>query len=150
MKKIWISSIITILILSGILGLSSVVKKSEKEQECRVVKCHRKCETGRTVCNWHICNRNTHSSYSSYSSSLGKGYTNNSSSNYPSRNTSSSKRGSKSSNSSKRYTYDSYDSGYEAVYDDDDYDWDRYYSDDEYANGVDDAIEDLEDEGEDW
>lgn len=46
--------------------------------------------------------------------------------------------------------YKSYDEGFEAVYDDDDYDWDRYDSDDEYADGVDDAISQLEDEGYDW
>lgn len=46
--------------------------------------------------------------------------------------------------------YKSYDEGYEAIYEDDDYDWDRYYSDSEYADGVDDAISEMEDEGYDW
>lgn len=36
------------------------------------------------------------------------------------------------------------------MYDDDDYDMDRYYKDDDYARGVDDAMDDLEDEGEEW
>lgn len=55
------------------------------------------------------------------------------------------------SDSSKHYTQDTYDEGYEAVYDDDDYDMDRYLEDDDYASGVDDAMGDLEDEGEsDW
>ena len=40
--------------------------------------------------------------------------------------------------------YDSYDDGYEDVYEDDDYDWDRYRSDDDYADGVDDAMEDMD------
>ena len=41
--------------------------------------------------------------------------------------------------------YKSYDEGYEAVYDDDDYDWDRYNSDSDYAEGVDDALDELDD-----
>ena len=46
---------------------------------------------------------------------------------------------------------DSYDSGYDAVMDDDDYDWDRYQNDVDYASGVDDAMEDYDDEyGEEW
>ena len=40
--------------------------------------------------------------------------------------------------------YKSYDEGYEAVYDDGDYDWDRYNSDSEYAEGVDDALDELD------
>ena len=39
---------------------------------------------------------------------------------------------------------DSYDAGYDAVYFDLDYDEERYENDDDYANGVDDAMEDIE------
>ena len=42
------------------------------------------------------------------------------------------------------HTYDSYDAGYEDVYEDDDYDWDRYWSDSDYADGVDDAMDELD------
>lgn len=57
--------------------------------------------------------------------------------------------GSKSSTSSNRSnyssgSYSSYDDGYEDVYENDDYDWDRYYSDDDYADGVDDAMDELD------
>ena len=45
------------------------------------------------------------------------------------------------------YTYDSYDDGYDAIYMDGDYDYDRYEYDSEYADGVDDAIDEL---GDDW
>lgn len=48
--------------------------------------------------------------------------------------------GSRKNNSS----YDSYDTGYEDIYFDDDYDWDRYNSDPDYANGVDDAMDELD------
>ena len=50
-----------------------------------------------------------------------------------------------SSGSSPSSPYKSYDEGYEAVYDDDDYDWDRYNSDSDYAEGVDDALDELDD-----
>lgn len=55
-----------------------------------------------------------------------------------------------SSDKTKKSPYQAYDDGYEAVYEDDDYDTDRYNSDDEYASGVDDALDDLEEEGEEW
>lgn len=60
--------------------------------------------------------------------------------------------GSSSSTSHKTYSnyHDSYDDGYNDVYEEDDYDWDRYYRDDDYASGVDDALEDMEDDGEDY
>ena len=45
------------------------------------------------------------------------------------------------------YTYDSYDDGYDAIYMDGDYDYDRYEYDSEYADGVDDAMDEL---GDDW
>ena len=37
--------------------------------------------------------------------------------------------------------------GYDDIYMDDDYDYDRYYKDSDYADGVDDAMDDLD---EDW
>lgn len=43
--------------------------------------------------------------------------------------------------------YEAYDSGYDDVFLDGDYDDDRYYNDSDYADGVDDALEDYED---DW
>lgn len=47
---------------------------------------------------------------------------------------------------SKHNYYDSYDDGYDDVYFDSDYDDDRYNYDSDYATGVDDAIEDGDDE----
>ena len=49
--------------------------------------------------------------------------------------------------SNKSNPYASYDSGYDSIYDDGDYDWDRYQKDKDYADGVDDAMEELD---EDW
>lgn len=53
--------------------------------------------------------------------------------------------GSSGSSSSKKHSsgYDSYDEGYNDVYEDDDYDWDRYFRDPDYADGVDDALDEL-------
>ena len=50
-------------------------------------------------------------------------------------------------NSSRKSTYDSYDDGYDDIYMDGDYDYDRYESDSDYADGVDDAMDEM---GEDW
>ena len=44
-------------------------------------------------------------------------------------------------------TYDSYDEGYDDIYMDGDYDDDRYDNDSDYADGVDDA---MDDDDEDW
>lgn len=50
----------------------------------------------------------------------------------------------KSSSSHKSYYHDSYDDGDNDIYEEDDYDWDRYHEDDDYAEGVDDAIDDMD------
>lgn len=47
----------------------------------------------------------------------------------------------------KLSTYDSYDEGYDDIYMDGDYDDDRYDNDSDYADGVDDA---MDDDDEDW
>ena len=51
---------------------------------------------------------------------------------------------SSSSKTSSKKSYNSYDDGYDDVYDNDDYDWDRYNSDSDYADGVDDAMDELD------
>ena len=53
-----------------------------------------------------------------------------------------------SSGSSKQYnSYGSYDEGYDDIEMDGDYDYDRYDSDSDYADGVDDAMDEFD---EDW
>lgn len=47
-------------------------------------------------------------------------------------------------NTGRKNSYKSYDDGYDAVYDDDDYDYDRYNRDPDYADGVDDALDELD------
>ena len=52
---------------------------------------------------------------------------------------------SKNSGSSKKSSYyDGYDDGYDDVYMDGDYDYDRYDRDPDYADGVDDALDELD------
>lgn len=83
-------------------------------------------------------------SYSSSSKSSGSG-----SSSY----TSSSKSAGSSSKSTSGKTYrnlnpyENYDDGYEAIYYDGEYDQDRYDRDPEYAEGVDDAMDELDEDG---
>ncbi len=93
-------------------------------------------------------------SSSSKSSSTGvKSYSGSPSSNDGSKSYSSSKPSSSSSKSSsgKSYRslnpYEHYDDGYEAIYYDGEYDEDRYDSDPEYAEGVDDAMDELDEDG---
>lgn len=86
--------------------------------------------------------------YSYHNSSSSSSYGGSSSYSSSTKKKSSSSTGGYSSYSSGSYSsspYKSYDEGYEAVYDDDDYDWDRYNSDSDYAEGVDDALDELDD-----
>ena len=97
-------------------------------------------ETTKETTTYYYHNSSSSSSYSNSSSSYGgsSSYSNSSSS-------STGGYSSYSSGSSSSSPYKSYDEGYEAVYDDDDYDWDRYNSDSDYAEGVDDALDELDD-----
>lgn len=91
----------------------------------------------------------------SYSSgSAGKSYSSNSKSSstgVKSYSSSKSSSGSSKSSSGKTYRnlnpYEDYDDGYEAIYYDGEYDQDRYDCDPEYAEGVDDAMDELDEDG---
>lgn len=61
--------------------------------------------------------------------------------------TSTKKSASTKKRNSTQNIYDSYDDGYDDIYMDGDYDYDRYDRDSDYADGVDDAMDEL---GEDW
>ena len=87
---------------------------------------------------------------SSYStkSTTGSGSSYNSSTKKNTTGTSNTKKNNTGTSSSKKNNpYNSYDDGYDDIYMDDDYDYDRYYKDSDYADGVDDAMDDLD---EDW
>lgn len=92
----------------------------------------------------------TYATYSSKAYSSGKSY--NSTKAYTSTKAYKSTSSYKSSSdyyspAARNRRMDAYDDGYNAVYEDDDYDWDRYQEDDDYAEGVEDALEDLEEYG---
>ena len=95
---------------------------------------------------------NYSSAEKSYSSGS-KSYSGSPSSNDGSKSYSSSKSSSGSSKSSSGKTYrnlnpyENYDDGYEAIYYDGEYDQDRYDRDPEYAEGVDDAMDELDEDG---
>lgn len=108
--------------------------------KCIKSGCDNEQASGSSYCYLH----KLYSSSSSYKSST-KNYSSSSGRSKSSGSTSSKK--STSTSSSKNYSsnpYKSYDEGYDDVYDNDDYDWDRYYSDDDYADGVDDAMDELD------
>ena len=83
-------------------------------------------------------------SHSRYSSSYSTKSTTGSGSSY---NSSTKKNNTGTSSTKKTNPYNSYDDGYDDIYMDGDYDYDRYYKDRDYADGVDDAMDDLD---EDW
>lgn len=95
-------------------------------------------------CNTHTYKSNWKNSGSSKSSSASKTNESYNSSTYKTSTSSKNSSTYKNSTSSKSNPYKSYDEGYEDVYENDDYDWDRYYSDDDYADGVDDAMDELD------
>ena len=141
-----------ILLLIGWIGTLSTPK-------CSMDGCNNDAKSDSNYCYIHsyrYSNKNYSSGYkscSSSSSSSSSSRYSGSSSAVSSAGSSTGKSNSSSSgksSSKNTYKYDSYDDGYEDVYLDDDYDWDRYLEDDDYASGVDDALEDEEEYGEDW
>ena len=146
----------TILVMLGICAVLALFGVGSSPK-CAHYGCDRTVSEKGDYCYMH--DDYTYSSYSNkYKSSSDSSYDSSSntttSSSINSSSSSSSSTGSYSNNysssgsSSKSKTHDTYDDGYDDVYMDDDYDWDRYWKDDDYARGVDDAIEDSDDE--DW
>lgn len=166
MKKNSLGTIPAVIGVIAVIGLIGLALGGGKEK-CSKPGCDEERESGSSYCFWHdYFSSGSSSSYGSSGSSSSSSYGNSgsSSSNYGSSSSSSSSSSSKysgkrkssskyssSSKSSKSYKYDTYDDGYEDVYENEDYDTDRYNKDNDYANGVDDAMDDLEEEGElDW
>lgn len=143
-----------ILIAISLLNVLYANVKEFAEVKCEETFCMNKAESGSTYCAEHqptpkptfkpvptaeptiapqVTPRPTAAPRYTARPSSGSSYKSNSSS--------------KGKNSSKSSSYKSYDEGYEAVYDDDDYDDERYKYDNDYADGVDDAMDERED---DW
>ena len=147
-------AILGVIIVFAIIGF--FVSLTEKEDpKCAFAGCDNTVSTEGGYCYQHNTpgkrRKATYGTSSSHShSTTSSGSTSNSSGS--SSNSGSSSSSYKPSSSSSSHSHDSYDSGYDDVYMDGDYDQDRYDRDDDYATGVDDAIEeDIEDGNEgDW
>lgn len=118
--------IVGALLVIGLIGEAS-------EPRCIKTGCDNKQTRGSSYCYLHEPYTGSSTSHSSSSYSNKSNSTNKSS--YSS--------GIKKNTTTSRSTYDSYDD----IYMDGDYDYDRYDRDSDYADGVDDAMDEL---GEDW
>lgn len=134
----------TFLVVIGIFYIIGAIGEAS-EPKCIKAGCDNKQASGSSYCYLH----KPYTGHSSYGSSTGsKSSTTKSTSSSSYSGSSSSSYSTKShSSSNKSNPYASYDSGYDSIYDDGDYDWNRYQKDKDYADGVDDAMEELD---EDW
>ena len=140
------------LVVIGIFYIIGAISEAS-EPKCIKSGCDNKQATNSSYCYLHkpYTGSSTSHSSSSYSnkssSSTSKSSTSNSSSSSSYNSKSNSTNKSSYSSGTKKSTYDSYDDGYDDIYMDGDYDYDRYDRDSDYADGVDDAMDEL---GEDW
>ena len=143
------------LVVIGIFYIIGAISEAS-EPKCIKSGCDNKQATNSSYCYLHkpytgSISSHSSSSYSnkSTSSSSSSSYNNKSTarSNTSSYNSSAKKRSTGTSSSKKSNTYDSYDDGYDDIYMDGDYDYDRYDRDSDYADGVDDAMDEFD---EDW
>ena len=116
--------IVGALLVIGLIGEAS-------EPRCIKTGCDNKQTRGSSYCYLHEPYTGSSTSHSSSSYSNKSSYSS----------------GIKKNTTTSRSTYDSYDDGYDDIYMDGDYDCDRYDRDSDYADGVDDAMDEL---GEDW
>ena len=143
------------LVVIGIFYIIGAISEAS-EPKCIKSGCDNKQATNSSYCYLHkpytgSSSSHSSSSYSnkSTSSSSSSSHNNKSTagSNASSYNSSTKKSSTGTSGSKKSNTYDSYDDGYDDIYMDGDYDYDRYDSDSDYADGVDDAMDEFD---EDW
>lgn len=147
-----IANVLAVVIVLGIITLIGLIGGSDKEKECIRYGCDRTVSGSSNYCFLHksyTASSGTSGSYTGSSGSSGKSTTSESSTGKSSSGSYASSSIKKSSSQKSSYpSWSSYDEGYDSVYEDYNYDWDRYQSDSDYANGVEDAWSDLEDEGE--
>lgn len=151
-------AILGVIIVFAIIGF--FVSLTEKEDpKCAFAGCDNTVSTEGGYCYQHNTpgkrRKATYGTSSSHShSTTSSGSTSNSSGSSPNSGSSSSsyKPSSLNSKYNSSHSHDSYDSGYDDVYMDGDYDQNRYDRDDDYATGVDDAIDDDIEDGDegDW
>ena len=143
------------LVVIGIFYIIGAISEAS-EPKCIKSGCDNKQATNSSYCYLHkpysgSSSSHSNSSYSNKSSSSSSSSSNNNKStagsNASSYNSSTKKSSTGTSSSKKSNIYDSYDDGYDDIYMDGDYDYDRYGRDSDYADGVDDAMDEFD---EDW
>ena len=138
------------LVIIGVLFVIGSIGEAS-EPKCIKAGCDNKQASGSSYCYLHkpYTGSSTSHSSSSYSNkSYGSTSKSSTSSNYSNKSNSTNKSsyssGTKKSTTIKKSTYDSYDDGYDDIYMEGDYDYDRYDRDSDYADGVDDAMDELD------
>ena len=133
------------LVVIGIFYIIGAISEAS-EPKCIKSGCDNKQATNSSYCYLHKPYSGSSSSHSN-SSYSNKSTSSSSSSSYNNKSTAGSNTSSYNSSSKKSNTYDSYDDGYDDIYMDGDCDYDRYDRDSDYADGVDDAMDEFD---EDW
>ena len=133
------------LVVIGIFYIIGAISEAS-ESKCIKSGCDNKQATNSSYCYLHKPYSGSSSSHSN-SSYSNKSSSSSSSSSYNNKSTAGSNASSYNSSTKKSKTYDSYDDGYDDIYMDGDYDYDRYDRDSDYADGVDDAMDEFD---EDW
>ena len=133
------------LVVIGIFYIIGAISEAS-EPKCIKSGCDNKQATNSSYCYLHKPYSGSSSSHSGLSYS-NKSSSSSSSSSHNNKSTAGSNASSYNSSTKKSNTYDSYDDGYDDIYMDGDYDYDRYDRDSDYADGVDDAIDEFD---EDW
>lgn len=133
------------LVVIGIFYIIGAISEAS-EPKCIKSGCDNKQATNSSYCYLHKPYSGSSSSHSN-SSYSNKSSSSSSSSSHNNKSTAGSNASSYNSSTKKSKTYDSYDDGYDDIYMDGDYDYDRYDRDSDYADGVDDAMDEFD---EDW
>lgn len=153
-KNSFSENVIAFLVVIGVVVIIGLIGQ-ESEPKCIKSGCDNKQAPESSYCYLHKSSGRS-SSYSGTSSYRNKTSETSSKSNtgYTGSNTNNSGttgysygNSTKKNTTTKKNTYDSYDDGYDDIYMDGDYDYDRYNNDRDYADGVDDAMDEFE---EDW
>ena len=133
------------LVVIGIFYIIGAISEAS-EPKCIKSGCDNKQATNSSYCYLHKPYTGSSSSHSS-SSYSNESTSSSSSSSHNNKSTAGSNASSYNSSTKKSNTYDSYDDGYDDIYMDGDHDYDRYDRDSDYADGVDDAMDEFD---EDW
>ena len=144
-KNSFRQGLVVFLVVIGIFYIIGAISEAS-EPKCIKSGCDNKQATNSSYCYQHKPYSGSSSSHSN-SSYSNKSTSSSSSSSNNNKSTAGSNASSYNSSTKKSNTYDSYDDGYDDIYMDGDYDYDRYDRDSDYADGVDDAMDEFE---EDW